>query len=58
MEQIGKVNVECTITFKGSVDVTLWDGMTIAEVVHDIIHCGEYEYEVVNGNMVIDNIEQ
>jgi len=56
MEQIGKVNVECTITFKGSVDVTLWDGMTIAEVVHDIIHCGEYEYEVVNGNMVIDNI--
>lgn len=56
MGQIGKVNVECTITFKGSVDATLWDGMTIAEVVHDIIHCGEYEYEVVNGNMVIDNI--
>lgn len=57
MKQQGTVHVECTLSFKGSVDVTLWDDMTIAEIVHDIIHCGDYEYEVVGGNMQVDAIE-
>ena len=57
MKQKGTVYVDCTLSFKGSVDATLWNDMTIAEVIHDIIHSGDYEYEVIQGNMDIDNIE-
>jgi hypothetical protein len=45
------------MTFKGTVRATLYDGMTIAEAVHDIIHAGEYEYEIVRGNVEIDDVE-
>jgi hypothetical protein len=55
--QEGDVYVECTMTFKGTVRATLYDGLTIAEAVHDIIHAGEYEYEIVRGNMKIDDVE-
>lgn len=57
MAEQGTVCVNATLTFKGKVDVTLWDGMTMAEVIHDIIHCGDYEYEVVSGDMQVDAIE-
>lgn len=57
MRQQGTVYVDCTLTFKGKVDVTLWDDMTIAEIVHDIIHCGDYDYEVVQGDMKVEDIE-
>jgi len=57
MKQIGTINVDCTLSFKGSVDATLWNDMTMAEVIHDIIHSGDYEYEVIQGSMNIDNIQ-
>jgi hypothetical protein len=57
MRKEGDVHVNCTISFKGSVRMTLWNDMTIAEAVHDIIHSGDYEYEVVNGEIVIDDTE-
>lgn len=56
-KQIGDVYVECTMTFKGTVRATLYDGMTIAEAVHDIIHDGDYEYEIVQGSIEIDDVE-
>ena len=56
-KQIGDVHVECTMTFKGVVRATLYDGMTIAEAVHDIIHDGDYEYEVVRGDMFVEDVE-
>jgi hypothetical protein len=57
MKQHGNVRVECTLSFKGNVDVVLSQDMTIAEIVHDIIHCGDYEYEVVGGNMKVEDVE-
>lgn len=54
----GDVWVECTLSFKGNVRLSLYDGMTIAEAIHDILHCGDYEYEVVSGNIDIDNVEE
>ena len=41
----------------GTVRATLYDGMTIAEAVHDIIHDGDYEYEIVQGSIEIDDVE-
>ncbi len=55
--QTGEVHVECTLKFKGNVTATLFDGMTIEEIIHDIIHCGDYEYEVIKGDYIIDNVE-
>jgi hypothetical protein len=58
MKQQGDIHVTCTMTFKGTVRATLYDGMTIAEAVHDIIHAGgDYEYEIVRGDMEIDDVE-
>ena len=56
-KQIGDVHVECTMTFKGVVRATLYDGMTIAEAVYDIIAHGDYEYEIVQGSIEIDDVE-
>jgi len=57
--QQGDVHVTCTMTFKGTVRTTLYDGMTIAEAVHDIIHAdGDYEYEIVQGSIEIDDVEE
>ena len=57
MKQHGTVHVDCTLTFSGKVDVVLWEDMSIAEIVHDIIHCGDYDYEVVKGNMKVEDVE-
>jgi len=56
MKEQGNVYVNATITFKGSVSATLTE-MGIAEWIHDIIQCGDYEFEVVNGNVEIENVE-
>lgn len=52
----GDVYVEATITFKGSVNSKLYD-LTIAEWIDDILHSGDYEYDVVQGNVEIENVE-
>ena len=49
--------VEATLTFKGSVDLRYYDGMTTAEIIHDIIHCGDYEYEVIRDDVRYDFLE-
>ena len=57
MKQIGSVYVNATITFKGKIEnATLYE-MTEAEWIHDIIHCGDYEYEVVQGETIIEDVE-
>jgi hypothetical protein len=57
MKEQGNVYVNATITFKGSVNATLTE-MSIAEWIHDIIHCGDYEFEVVRGDLEIEDVEQ
>jgi len=57
MKQSGDVWVNCTLSFKGSVNLSLYDGMTMAEVISDILQVGDYEYEVISGDMHIDNLE-
>lgn len=58
MDQIGDVYVNATITFKGKLRGATLHEMTDAEWIHDIIHCGDYEYEVVQGDTYIENVEQ
>jgi hypothetical protein len=57
MRYDGKVYVEATLTFKGSVDLVLWNDMKIEEVIADIIQSGDYEYEVIKGNLDIQDVE-
>lgn len=54
--QTGDVAVEATITFKGSINATLYD-MSIAEWIQEMLDSGDYEFEVVNGNIEITNVE-
>ena len=53
----GDIYVECTLTFKGKVNATLHQGLTMDEVVHDVIHCGDYEYEIIDGDFTVENYE-
>lgn len=56
MKYEGTVYVEATLTFKGNIDLILWNDMQIGEVISEIIDCdGNYEYEVVRGSMVIED---
>lgn len=57
MSEIVMATVEATLTFKGSVDLRYYDGMTTAEIIHDIIHCGDYEYEVIRDDVRYDLLE-
>lgn len=53
----GDVYVEATIVFKGVIrGATLYD-MSEGEWIAEIIDCGDYEYEVVQGNTKIENVE-
>lgn len=54
--QVGDVSVEATITFKGKISAKLHD-MTVGEWISEILSDGDYEYEVVQGSVEIDNIE-
>lgn len=54
--QTGDVDVDATITFKGSIRATLYD-MSIAEWIQEMLDAGDYEFEVVNGNVEITNVE-
>tara|TARA_R110001606_G_scaffold191958_1_gene339880 strand:- start:117 stop:302 length:186 start_codon:yes stop_codon:yes gene_type:complete len=57
MKQIGDVYVNATITFKGWISGATLHEMSESEWIHDIIHCGDYEYEVVQGDTTIENVE-
>lgn len=57
MRHEGKVYVEATLTFKGSVDLLLWEDMKIGEVIAEIIESGDYEYDVIRGNLDIEDVE-
>lgn len=57
MTKLATARVEATITFKGSVDLSHWDGMTVSEVIHDIIYAGDYEYEVIRGDVDFEELE-
>jgi hypothetical protein len=57
MSEVVMATVEATLTFKGSVDLRYYDGMTTAEIIHDIIHCGDYEYEVVKEQVDYEFLE-
>jgi hypothetical protein len=57
MSESGDVWVECSLRFKGNMNARLWNDMTISEAVHDIIHSGNYEYEVIDGSIHIDNVQ-
>lgn len=54
--QVGDVDVEATITFKGNIRATLYD-MDISEWIAEIFDSGNYEFEVVRGNIEITNVE-
>jgi hypothetical protein len=58
MKQIGTVIVKGTIKFIGSVDMTLYDGMTIDEAIADIIADGNYDFKADNAEMFIEGIEE
>lgn len=58
MGYIGDIKVDCTLTFKGSVRATLYEMMTIEEIIHDIMHVGDYEIEVVSGGMDVEEVEE
>ena len=58
MEQTGTVIVKGTIRFVGSVDMTLYDGMTIEEAIADIISDGNYDYKAEDAEMFIEGIEE
>lgn len=55
--QRGDVYVEATITFKGVIRGATLHEMSEGEWIAEIIDCGDYEYEVVQGNTTIDNVE-
>ena len=55
--ETGDVHIEATLTFKGKINATLYD-LTIEEWVSEILSDGDYEYEVVQGSIEIDNVEQ
>jgi len=57
MSDLGMVYINATISIKGSVEMTLYNDMNLAEVIHDMIHCGDYEYEVIRGDMDIEELE-
>lgn len=57
MAQTGTVIVKGTIRFVGSVDMTLYDGMTIEEAIADIISDGNYDYKAEDADMFIEGIE-
>lgn len=57
MAQTGTVIVKGTIKFVGSVDMTLYDGMTIEEAIADIISDGNYDYKAEDAEMFIEGIE-
>jgi len=57
MKQAGVVHIKATLSFTGSVDLILDEDMNISQVIHDIIHCGDYEYEVIRGDMNIEDVE-
>ena len=57
MGHIGTVIVKGTIRFVGSVDMTLYDGMTIEEAIADIISDGNYDYKAEDAEMFIEGIE-
>ena len=58
MAQTGTVIVKGTIGFVGSVDMTLYDGMTIEEAIADIISDGNYDYKAEDAEMFIEGIEE
>ena len=58
MGQTGTVIVKGTIRFVGSVDMTLYDGMTIEEAIADIISDGNYDYKAEDAEMFIEGIEE
>ena len=58
MAQTGTVIVKGTIKFVGSVDMTLYDGMTIEEAIADIISDGNYDYKAEDADMFIEGIEE
>ena len=58
MKQIGTVIVKGTIKFMGSVDMTLYNGMTIEEAIADIIADGNYDFKADDAEMFIEGIEQ
>lgn len=55
--QTGDVHIEATLTFKGKINANLQYELTIGEWVSEILDSGDYEYEVVQGSIDIDNIE-
>ena len=57
MSDLGMVYINATISIKGSVEMTLYNDMNLSEVIHDMIHCGDYEYEVIRGDMDIQELE-
>ena len=57
MAQTGTVIVKGTIRFVGSVDMTLYDGMTIEEAIADIISDGNYYFQAEDADMFIEGIE-
>jgi hypothetical protein len=57
MAQTGTVIVKGTIRFVGSVDMTLYDGMTIEEAIADIISDGNYYFKAEDAEMFIEGIE-
>ena len=58
MAQTGTVIVKGTIRFVGSVDMTLYDGMTIEEAIADIISDGNYYFKAEDAEMFIEGIEE
>ena len=57
MAQTGTVIVKGTIKFVGSVDMTLYDGITIEEAIADIISDGNYYFKAEDAEMFIEGIE-
>ena len=57
MSKEGDVIVRANIYFTGSVRMQLYSGMTVSEIIADIISDGDYEYEVIQGSYEIENVE-
>lgn len=56
-KQEGDIHVECTLKFKGTVRLSLYDSMSVEELVAEIISDGDYEYDVIDGDFTVDNID-
>ena len=56
-KQEGDIHVECTLKFKGTIRLSLYDGMSIHELVSEIMCDGDYEYDVLSGDFTVDNID-